>query len=86
MTSGIQWLNSIAKWKPTGCKDAWTTRHCSYQWLYVFPVCRDAKIVPLLNCGTSVFAGFTIFSIIGFMAHETGSSVDNVIKQGKKWL
>jgi len=43
---------------------------------------RDARIVPILNCGTSVFAGLVIFSIIGFMAHETGSSIDQVVTQG----
>ncbi|ELU16913.1 hypothetical protein CAPTEDRAFT_153408 [Capitella teleta] len=43
---------------------------------------RDARIIPILNSGTSVFAGFVIFSIIGFMAHETGESVENVITEG----
>ncbi|KAK7096784.1 sodium- and chloride-dependent glycine transporter 1-like [Littorina saxatilis] len=45
-------------------------------------VYRDAMIVPLINCGTSIFAGFVIFSILGFMAHEAGSTVDKIVTQG----
>ncbi|KAI0215060.1 Sodium- and chloride-dependent glycine transporter 2 [Lamellibrachia satsuma] len=43
---------------------------------------RDACFVPVLNCITSIFAGFVIFSIIGFMAHETGSAIEDVVTQG----
>lgn len=45
-------------------------------------VYKDALIVPLINCGTSIFSGFVIFAVLGFMAHETGVSVDHVVTQG----
>ncbi|XP_033743262.1 sodium- and chloride-dependent GABA transporter 1-like [Pecten maximus] len=45
-------------------------------------VYRDAMIVPLINCGTSVFAGLVIFSVLGFMAHETGVDIEKVVTQG----
>ena len=44
---------------------------------------RDAVIVPMMNCGTSFYAGFVIFSIIGFLAHEANLPVDQVITSGK---
>ena len=44
---------------------------------------RDALIVSIGNCATSVFSGFVIFSIIGHMAHELNLKVEDVIDQGK---
>ena len=43
---------------------------------------RDALIVAIANCLTSIFAGFVIFSTIGFMAHQAGKSVGNVASAG----
>nr|XP_002741096.1 PREDICTED: sodium- and chloride-dependent glycine transporter 1-like [Saccoglossus kowalevskii] len=43
---------------------------------------RDSIIVSLVNCGTSVFAGFVVFSIIGFISHEIGVPVEDVVDQG----
>ncbi|PRD23862.1 UNVERIFIED_CONTAM: slc6a5 [Trichonephila clavipes] len=45
-------------------------------------ITKDSLVVPLINCGTSVLAGFVVFSLLGFMAHETGKSVEDVVSEG----
>ena len=44
--------------------------------------CRDSLLVPVINCATSFYAGFVIFSVLGFMAAEKGVSVDDVAESG----
>ena len=44
--------------------------------------CRDAVIVTVINCATSLFAGFVVFSILGFMAEEQQVPVDRVADDG----
>ncbi len=43
---------------------------------------RDAVIIALSNAITSVFAGFVVFAIIGFMAHDQGVPVKDVVASG----
>ncbi len=43
---------------------------------------RDTLIVSIGNCSTSIFAGFVIFSFLGFMAHEMETTVEKVAASG----
>lgn len=45
--------------------------------------CRDAFILALINSGTSFFAGFVVFSVLGFMAAEQGVDISNVAESGE---
>ncbi|XP_067937743.1 sodium- and chloride-dependent glycine transporter 1-like [Watersipora subatra] len=43
---------------------------------------RDSVVVTLSNCGTSFFAGFVIFAIIGFMAEQLNMDIEDAAVGG----
>ncbi|XP_056131140.1 sodium- and chloride-dependent creatine transporter 1 isoform X2 [Lampris incognitus] len=43
---------------------------------------KDAFMLALINSGTSFFAGFVVFSILGFMAAEQGVDISQVAESG----
>lgn len=43
---------------------------------------RDSILVLFANAGTSIFSGFVVFSIIGYLANELELPVDEVVEQG----
>ncbi|XP_071844042.1 sodium- and chloride-dependent glycine transporter 1-like [Apostichopus japonicus] len=43
---------------------------------------RDTIYVVTINCATSVFAGFAIFSVLGFMANESNQELADVVDSG----
>ncbi|XP_058966080.2 sodium- and chloride-dependent GABA transporter 1-like [Pocillopora verrucosa] len=45
-------------------------------------VFKDAMMISLINCATSVFAGFVIFSTLGFMAHSLNKKIEDVASSG----
>lgn len=42
----------------------------------------DSFLVPLMNSGTSIFAGFVVFSVLGYMSRMTGLPVSTVVAGG----
>lgn len=46
---------------------------------------RDAYILAVINSSTSFFAGFVVFSVLGFMASEQGVDISKVAESGEWW-
>ena len=45
---------------------------------------RDAVLISVCNSLTSIYAGFVVFSILGFLAFETNREVEAVVTEGIK--
>ncbi|XP_055375598.1 sodium- and chloride-dependent glycine transporter 1-like [Condylostylus longicornis] len=42
----------------------------------------DGIIIPIINSSTSIFAGFVVFSVLGFLSDKTGIPVEKVATSG----
>ena len=49
---------------------------------HFFYIPSDSILVPVINCLTSLYAGFVIFSVLGFMATQKGVTIDEVADSG----
>ena len=58
--------------------------HIAPRVVFVFCVlfARDSLWLCALNSATSFVAGFAVFSILGFMAHQQDVTMDNVVESG----
>ncbi|KAL8594857.1 hypothetical protein ACOMHN_016098 [Nucella lapillus] len=45
-------------------------------------VLRDSMIITLVGEGTSVYAGFVVFSVLGYLANQSSVPVDQVVSSG----
>ncbi|KAK6165404.1 hypothetical protein SNE40_022337 [Patella caerulea] len=45
-------------------------------------IIRDAILVPIINCATSFYAGFVVFSVLGYMSHVQGIPIADVTEGG----
>ncbi|XP_063376051.1 sodium- and chloride-dependent glycine transporter 1-like [Cydia fagiglandana] len=43
---------------------------------------RSSILIPLINSGTSIWAGFVVFSVLGFAAERAGVPIDKVATAG----
>ncbi|XP_066523176.1 sodium- and chloride-dependent GABA transporter 2-like isoform X2 [Hoplias malabaricus] len=43
---------------------------------------KDCIALCALNSGTSIFAGFAVFSVLGYMAHELNLSMQDIVNSG----
>ncbi|XP_055772913.1 sodium- and chloride-dependent GABA transporter 2-like [Salvelinus fontinalis] len=43
---------------------------------------KDCVALCILNSATSIFAGFAVFSVLGFMAHSLDVDMNEVVKGG----
>jgi len=50
------------------------------QWNFIR---RDCIVTSCVNCFTSIFSGFVIFTFLGSMAHRQGRPIEEVVNVGK---
>ncbi|XP_070559914.1 sodium- and chloride-dependent glycine transporter 2-like [Ptychodera flava] len=43
---------------------------------------RDSILVPIVNSATSIYCGIAVFSVLGFLAQDTGLPIEDVVRAG----
>lgn len=51
--------------------------------VFFFCLSRDALLTSTVNCVTSFFSGFAIFSVLGYMAYKHGVKIEDVATEGE---
>ncbi|KAK4288951.1 hypothetical protein Pmani_038053 [Petrolisthes manimaculis] len=49
---------------------------------YHHPIIQDAFVMPFVNSATSVFAGFVVFSVLGFLSQQMNMPLQDVVASG----
>ena len=47
-----------------------------------FPIVSNVLLVSAVNSGTELFAGFCVFSILGYLAEQRGVAIQDVARGG----
>lgn len=59
-----------------------TSKQLNHNRLTIIYLFRDALLTSFINSATSFCAGFVIFSVLGYMAHASGQSIQAVATEG----
>lgn len=62
-----------------------TTKNYWLIWIMLYiimSIFRDCLVTTLVNCFTSFFSGFVIFTYLGFMSHKQGVPISSVATEG----
>eukprot|EP01083_Nonionella_stella_P087468 243381_1 len=78
LSQGIVWSQAVTQiFFSIGVTFGIMTAYSSYNSRYSNTV-QDAYIIALVNSAVSIFAGFAVFSVLGFLSEKTGTSIKDL--------
>ena len=76
------WRDAVSQvFYSTNCGFGASIQLASYN-SYRHNILRDATLIPILDGLTSIFAGFSVFTVLGYMATQRGVEVEKVVADG----